>query len=258
MLNGRKVYVKRDDLMGDGVTLPPWAKLEAIKNIFNHKSPLGLDYIDKSKPVSYMCNRASWSGWALSKIGTELGYDVNIGYPNSKTFPKATIEKIVESGGEPIPIRPNMDAVVIGVLKKMSRENGWYPFPYAFEVPVYIDYWKDRVANLTENFDNLVVSCGTPCTCLGMSQGFRGKQVYLVSTGKQAKAERAFAKYGLMEKVNSGQIKVHYSTYGFFDTMDYVEVPFPCNRFWDVKVWDWLGKNVDNIEGSILFWNIGA
>ena len=32
-LNGHPVYVKRDDMMGDGITLPQWAKLEAIKII---------------------------------------------------------------------------------------------------------------------------------------------------------------------------------------------------------------------------------
>mgnify|MGYP001360336262 CR=1 FL=1 len=81
-LNGHPVFVKRDDMMGDGITLPQWAKLEAIQTIFESTTPLGIPLIDKSKPVSYMCNRASWSGWALSKIGTELGYDVKIGYPN--------------------------------------------------------------------------------------------------------------------------------------------------------------------------------
>lgn len=29
-IKGRSVWVKRDDLMGDGVTLPPWGKMAAI------------------------------------------------------------------------------------------------------------------------------------------------------------------------------------------------------------------------------------
>ena len=29
-IKGRKVLVKRDDLMGDGNTLPPWGKLAGI------------------------------------------------------------------------------------------------------------------------------------------------------------------------------------------------------------------------------------
>ena len=257
-LNGHPVFVKRDDMMGDGITLPQWAKLEAIQTIFESTTPLGIPLIDKSKPVSYMCNRASWSGWALSKIGTELGYDVKIGYPNSKNFPKQTIEKIIEGGGEAIPIKPNMDAVVIGSLKKLSRENGWFPFPYAFEVPTYIDYWKDRLANLEEDFDNLVVCSGTPCTSLGMCMGFRGENIYLVSTAKQSTAERAYKKYGLMDRVNSGHIEVFYSPFEFYDEMEEVETPFPCNPYWDKKVWHWLGDNIHLLRGKTLFWNIGA
>ena len=43
-LKGKTVHVKRDDLVGNGTTLPRWAKIEGIRKI------LESDYIDKSKP----------------------------------------------------------------------------------------------------------------------------------------------------------------------------------------------------------------
>ena len=36
------------------------------------------------------------------------------------------------------------------------------------------------------------------------------------------------------------------------------EIPFPCNGTWDRKAWWWLEQNIDKLEGSILFWNIGG
>ena len=43
-LKGREVLVKRDDLMGDGNTLPPWGKLAGIDRLLhryiNPKYPL--------------------------------------------------------------------------------------------------------------------------------------------------------------------------------------------------------------------------
>ena len=42
-LKGRKVHVKRDDLVGDGVLYPRWAKIEGIRRI------LQSDVVDKNK-----------------------------------------------------------------------------------------------------------------------------------------------------------------------------------------------------------------
>ena len=66
-VDGKSVYVKRDDLMGDGSVLPPWGKLSALKNLL-------LD-IKPTRPFIHLSVYGSWSGWALSKISKELGYE---------------------------------------------------------------------------------------------------------------------------------------------------------------------------------------
>ena len=53
-------------------------------------------------------------------------------------------------------------------------------------------------------------------------------------------------------------IKVRKSEYDFDNRMEDYETPFPCNQFWDIKQWKWLEENIENIEGDILFWNIGG
>jgi hypothetical protein len=40
--------------------------------------------------------------------------------------------------------------------------------------------------------------------------------------------------------------------------MEDYSVPFPCNQFWDIKQWHWLENNIDKLEGTILFWNVGG
>jgi hypothetical protein len=39
------------------------------------------------------------------------------------------------------------------------------------------------------------------------------------------------------------------------DVMDW---PFDLNEFWERKMWFWLTENVQNLDGKILFWNIGG
>ena len=61
-LKGKTVYVKRDDLVGDGVNYPRLAKVEGIRKIIES------DYIDKSKPLTHLSVYGSWTGWTLSKM----------------------------------------------------------------------------------------------------------------------------------------------------------------------------------------------
>jgi hypothetical protein len=35
------------------------------------------------------------------------------------------------------------------------------------------------------------------------------------------------------------------------------ECPFPCHPYYDLKAWQWLTENIDQLKGNILFWNIG-
>ena len=54
-------------------------------------------------------------------------------------------------------------------------------------------------------------------------------------------------------------IHIHKSPYSFDDMMDDVmEWPFDLNEFWERKMWLWLTENIQNLDGKILFWNIGG
>jgi hypothetical protein len=37
-----------------------------------------------------------------------------------------------------------------------------------------------------------------------------------------------------------------------------LEIPFPCNPFYDAKAWEWLIRNKADLKEPILFWNIGS
>ena len=60
-LKGRKVLVKRDDLMGDGDVLPPWGKMAGIDRLLER-------YINPKYPLIHLAVNGSWSGWALSEL----------------------------------------------------------------------------------------------------------------------------------------------------------------------------------------------
>ena len=132
-------YVKRDDLMGDNNELPPWGKLGGIKKL------LEADIIDKTKGILQLSVRGSYSGWGVAALAPQLGYQVNIAYPNSKNFPQDVVDKWRKYDVNLVPLKPNMSSVVLGMAKKYASGNNLETLPYGFQHEVYFDYWERRV-----------------------------------------------------------------------------------------------------------------
>ena len=87
-LKGIDVWVKRDDLHNGDLDLPPWAKIEGVRQLMTS------EIIDKNKPLVHLAVRGSYTGWVLGHYGRELGYDIKIAYGNSKNYPKESLDRI--------------------------------------------------------------------------------------------------------------------------------------------------------------------
>ena len=92
-LKGREVLVKRDDLMGDGNTLPPWGKLAGIDRLLHR-------YINPKYPLIHLAVNGSWSGWALSHLCKQRDIKFVYAYPPSKTYSRFILNKAKENGCE--------------------------------------------------------------------------------------------------------------------------------------------------------------
>jgi len=149
-LKGKKVYVKRDDLVGDGVNFPRWAKIEGIRRI------LESDYIDKSKPLTHLSVYGSWTGWVLSKLCKEYGIEFISSYPDSKSYPPEILEIIRGNGATLNPMKPNMMKLLENKLGGIAQKNGWQQLPYAFNHPTYVNYMQSRMKEVLDEQDFIV------------------------------------------------------------------------------------------------------
>lgn len=254
-IGSSKVYVKRDDLMGDGKTLPPWGKLSALRNVLLDVNP--------TKPLIHLSVYGSWSGWALSEISKELGYEFIMAYPKSKKYPESMLEKVDRT----LPLKPNMMSILYNKVGSIAREKDYIRLPYAFDHSTYIDTQRKRFREVKKelNFDHLVVSSGSGVTCLGLLLEHEPYQslfepnnkrtFHTVCVSSESSIKKKFSKYQVHD---SNNIEIVKSEYAFDDKMEWYKTPFPCNEFWDKKAWYWLEQNVSKFEGDILFWNIGG
>ena len=258
-IKGRSVWVKRDDLMGDGIHLPPWGKMAAIYELVKK-------YVDPTKPLTHLSVDGSWSGWTLAAVCEDLGIEFYYSHPNSKKISQELLGMVKER--YPYckfnPIRPNMMSIMYNSLKKQAREEGWQMLPYAFEHDFYMDYLSERIQPYS-NFKNLVISSGSGVTLSGLSKGFfreelkefwpqTDKKIWTTCVSSESSIKKMLKKNGLSQL----PIDVRKSEYDFDNRMEEYNAPFPCNQFWDIKQWHWLEKNIDKIKGDILFWNVGG
>jgi|TARA_B100000029_G_scaffold516338_1_gene628845 hypothetical protein len=251
-----EVWVKRDDLLNGDLDLPPWAKMEGIRRVLESGD------LDKSIPIIQLSVRVSYSGWALAYIGRELGWDIKVAYPDSKNYPPEILEKIKSYGAELIPVKPNLLDIVETYVKRIADEKGYQMMPYAFNHPEYINYFSDRVKQIQEeyDFDNIVLNAGSGVTGTGILKGFMDydnfipkKKAYLITTAGKNSIIRMLKKWDMYHHNN---IHITETEHDFFDGMDWLETPFPCNGNWDKKAWYWLQNN--KLEGKTLFYNLGG
>jgi hypothetical protein len=257
-IKGRSVWVKRDDLMGDGINLPPWGKIAAVYELVKK-------YVDPSKPLTHLSVDGSWTGWVLAAICRDLGIEFHVSYPDSKKISQEYLGMIKEMYPEVHmnPIRPNMMQIMYNSLKGQAQEKGWQMLPYAFNHNFYKDYLADRIQPYA-HFDNLVVSSGSGVTLSGLVKGYYreelkeffpkvNKKVWTTCVSSESSIKKTLQSSGIPIPIN-----IRKSEFLFENRMEDYSVPFPCNQFWDIKQWHWLENNIDQIEGTILFWNIGG
>ena len=254
-VKGKQVYVKRDDLMGDGTVHPPWGKLTALRNVLTSIKP--------SKPLIHLSVYGSWSGWALAEVSKELDYEFIMAYPDSSKFP----QHILEKSENVLPIKPNMMNVMYNKVGQIAREKNYIRLPYAFDHDAYIATQRQRLREVKKelDFDHLVVSSGSGVTCLGLMlehepwssllEPRNVRSFHTVTVSNISTIKKKFEKHQIHP---SEQIEIVKSEFEFDDMMESYETPFPCNEFWDKKAWYWLEQNIEKFEGKILFWNLGG
>ena len=257
LLKDRNVYVKRDDLMGDGDTLPPWGKMAGIDRLLENLNP--------NYPLIHLAVNGSWSGWALSYLCKQRGIKFIYAYAPSKTYSQFILDKAKENDCEFYELKPNMMAILYSQVQSYARRKDIQMLPYAFDHIDYRTILKQRADEVfKENLvDHLVISAGSGVTSSPIIQAFSPGNDLFSNSQKQAHSITVSNVKTIYEKykshsISSSAIEVYKTEFEFDDMMTDYEIPFPCNGTWDRKAWWWLENNIESLKGDILFWNIGG
>jgi len=266
-IQGKFIFVKREDLC----TLPPGPTFSKVRGLLKCLEKLKSNGIET---VGYTESSVSMAGWGTAWLAPKVGLKAVIYDPqyveNNKDQEHLKVlnfhrKKWQELGAEIIPIKAGMVKVNYNICKKNLAQR----YPNSVMLPLGLPFQEtiDETARIASQcngkFKSVVVCIGSGTICAGIIKGMPSTHVY----GIMSRSGNVFnKKKSILSKaviLDQGLIGLNLD----FDCIDpgwkytqrsYVDCPFPCHPYYDLKAFEWMVKHIDELQEPILFWNIGS
>lgn len=265
----RLVYVKREDLCGV-VGSPTFSK---IRGIIEHLKLL------KSKGINivgYTETSISMAGWGVAWACKMLDMKAVIFNPVYKE-PHDVLEyhKIqwIKHEAEIIDIKAGMAKVNFYISKKLLYDKygeSAVLLPLGLPFEETIKATSDELKNTLKThpkIDNIIVNIGSGTIAAGIWRGLSeidyicnlwgvlGRSSNLVKKRQVISRKAKIIEDGLFANTKANLLLI--DPRWEYTQKSEVESPFPSHPYYDLKAWQWLIENINDIKGTILFWNIG-
>lgn len=267
-LNGVPIMVKREDLCAPF----PGPSFSKMRGVYAHiqKRP--------EEHIGVLDTFHSKAGWAVSWACQALGKNAVDFWPRYKKDnyaggppPRYQQQQASELGATLVDVQAGRSAVLFHQAKKLlaSQFPGSYMMPNALKLPESVTEnaaEAERTAQQLPPSGTLVISISSGTVASGVLLGFHrsgllDKYNVILHMG-YSRSQQACLEY--MEKSAGIPLKgrVHFvdEGYGYADAAKGIDVPFPCNPYYDAKAWKWLA-DPENLAAvyprPIVFWNIG-
>lgn len=254
LLSGRRIAVKRDDL----VARPPAPRLAKVRGFH---LLLERFFNEGIRLIGAFEAGASSAGHAVAATVRNFSeMKCIIGYVNELNEPRRnSIQSAKRLGAEVLPLRPNVLNVCYGQTKKYVESKGGRMIPFGFEFDEAVDSVATEARSvaleLTSN-GTLVVCCGSGVTLAGIYRGLKGRprRFIGVSSGRSIPKIRACLK---RQGVDDPTIELIEPCLPYRTACEN-HCPFPSDKYYDRKAWNYLKENIRSCEEPILFWNVGS
>lgn len=249
-VQGTSVYVKRDDLCSTSPRLPSISKVRALV-------PILLDYKARGiTKVAAYSTRVSHTGWATAGLCQYLGlkcsyyYPVFVGQNNAPLLP-VTLAKGMGANIVAMFVKDNTVSHY-KEAEEIAEAAGETMLPYGLATRLAVDAYMAEAGTIPAQYTNgTVVGCAGSGTCLIGVWMAMPKSTRVI--GVQVGAEQCWTMAPPCGKL---AIKFVTSPYTYYN-IGQVQPPFPSNRHYDAKAWEWLTENIKQLKQPVLFYNMG-
>jgi 1-aminocyclopropane-1-carboxylate deaminase/D-cysteine desulfhydrase-like pyridoxal-dependent ACC family enzyme len=254
-INGRTVYVKREDLFGI-FPAPPLAKLRGIRALLRRLRAENVRF------VGCWDTRVSKLGQGVAAVCALFpGMRCLVSYPTKRgeSTPEAiTVAKAL--GAEILPVPGNRINICYGKVRRVVESRGGVMLPFGLECPEAVDAVRQVAQQTPREYlggGTLVLSCGSGVTLAGLLLGlpvFPARIVALSAGRSLIKLTQCLRRHGA---VTPRIVEFHEAQVPYARKLN-DPCPFPTHPNYDLKAWKFLTEHVDQYSDPVLFWNIGA
>lgn len=257
-----ELFVKREDLACPPPG-PPFGKVRGLYPVLQKLKEKGVEV------VSYMDTSISMAGWGVSYFAKQLRMKAVIFYPQYKEFrhnQEEYIKKWHEFGAEVIPLdKPNRQQINWYRAKKILDQK----YPYSELLPQGLPF-EETIENVVDeikkdydkmiHFECVMVSVGSGIMLSGIVKGFESigyrpeiYGIFVAPKNKENMKNKIYKHSGVVYD----KLFLIDTEYEYTDRED-MEIPFPCNPYYDAKAWKFTTEYLKFFKKPILFWNTGA
>jgi hypothetical protein len=259
------IAVKREDLCSPF----PGPSFSKIRGVFKH-----IMYRPEAN-IGVLDTFHSKAGWAVSYCCRVLHKRCFNFYPVYKADGCVIDHRIRQQqlhseglGSHLMPLAAGRSAILYHQAKRRMTElghvfpGGVYVMPNALKLPETFTETADEVSRTdTEDYRTIVISVSSGAIAAGILRGLlqKGETPRIILHMGYSRSKDELLHY---VETNSGYprsiITLVDEGYAYKDKARRpVQPPFPCNPYYDLKAWTWLMGVKDELQGPILFWNIG-
>lgn len=257
------IYVKREDLCCP-YPGPSFSKIRGVAAY--------LGKLDDNTSVGVLDTVHSKAGWGVSYICNKLSLPCINFYPVYKAEGSLSTHKLRPNqreakslGATMAPLQAGRSAILYYQSRKILRErtNGaGVMLPNALKLQETVDATAQEVTDYTP--DKLfrgtwVISISSGTIAAGVVKGLkRGHEnIDIIShMGYSRSIQHARGYICMQAGYEPDNLWLIDEGYAYKDAVDY-PCSFPCNKYYDLKAWEWLMNNLEDLEQPIVFWNIG-
>jgi threonine dehydratase len=263
-LKNKTIDVKRDDLFFDR-RIAPVGKMRGVYRKLNDLNEDGFN------TVGWFLFKVAIGGVGISSMCNLMGMRYIECYPHYKIYDKDGIPKqqikSKKYGADLYPIKASRVNINRAIAKNYVESQGGFMFPPGLALDETLEAIHDEVihdCDVIAQYDHIVVCLGSGTILTGIITALNKLRLYpkihgICCTNKTTHCKRLYKYIDSVEEnvVEKFGLKIVASDIEFYDPCeDYC--PFPSHPNYDRKAWRWLRNNVQELDGKILFWNIGA
>lgn len=259
-LQGRTIYVKREDLSCP-VPGPPFSKMRGVVEHISNRPENVFGVLDTYH---------SKAGWAVAYACKMMKRKCINFYPVYKADnPSELRNPQIQSkrlGAKLYAVPAGRSFILYNRARTLLQQEapGAYLMPNALKLAESIEATADEVERSSKEIkrikpQHVVVSISSATIAAGVLTGLTriGLHPAIWLHEGYSREESAVRKY-LGDVVKGFDVHIVDEGYAYKDTAPKeFTAPFPCNPWYDLKAYHWLSNKIDQLDGNVLFWNVG-